>query len=66
MPCQAFLVALLDGGPLFSELLVFSESKETFKFVQVLKPNILLGLKSLGDEITEFEVALIEPATRGD
>lgn len=63
---KSFFVALLNSGPLSAELLVFGEGQETFKFGQVFEPDALLHFECFGDELAEFGVALVEPATGGN
>lgn len=63
---KPLLVALLDGGPLLAELGILGEVEQALELVEVLEPDVLLELERLGDEVTEFGVALIEPSTRGN
>jgi hypothetical protein len=63
---EPLLVALLDGPPLLAERGILGELKETLDLEEVLKPDFLLELERLGNEVTELSVALIEPSARGD
>ena len=63
---KSLLVALLDRCPFLAEIGIFKVLEKTFKLRQVLEPNSLVDLQSLGDEVTELWVALIEPAARSN
>lgn len=63
---KPLLVALLDSSPLLDERRFVHMFEETLELRQILQERCLGELESLGDELGETRVALIEPATRSD
>ena len=63
---QPLFIPLLNRKPLLAELSVLGVIEQTLELEEVFEPDVFLQLESLGDEVAEFGVALVEPAARGD